>query len=544
LPAAEAGTSAAVASGNEMEVLTGDQMRRVDRRTIDQLGIPGLLLMESAGRGVAEQILRDFPDAASRKVVVLCGKGNNGGDGLCASRHLARLGASPRVLLFGRAEELTGDAAVNLVAARASGLRVEEVLTAEDWTRHLFLLRPGTIVLDALLGTGVVGGARGLLAEVIEDLNEAEATVLSVDLPSGLDANSSQVSGPAVRAHRTYTLCRPKLPLVLKPAADWTGSWVVIPIGVPDAVVAEERPELEWLDPEAVGSLLPQRSPEAHKGSFGHLLAVAGSRGKAGAAVLLARAALRSGVGLVTVATARSVRPEVACQQAELMTEPLPETRQGAISRAAPGAIGRLLQGRDALAIGPGLGAAAETSAAVRELLRRPALPAVLDADGLNAYAGDRARKPSLPKAGRHPLVLTPHPGEASRLLRTSTAEVQEDRLASGRKLAAATGAVVVLKGHRTVVAHPDGRAAINSTGNPGMATAGTGDVLTGIIGAFLARKLTAWDAARLAVFVHGDAGDRAARAVGEEALTAGDVLNFLPEALSGVAARREPRRW
>lgn len=527
-----------------MEILTGEQMRRVDRRAIEELGIPGLLLMESAGRGIAERLLADFPEAGRRKVVVLCGKGNNGGDGLCAARHLARLGAVPRVLLFGRAEELAGDAAVNLVAARGSGLRVEEVLTAEDWTRYLLLLRPGTIVLDALLGTGVTGGARGLLAEVIEDLNEAEATVLSVDLPSGLDADSSEVAGPAVRAERTYTLCRPKLPLVLKPAASWAGTWVVIPIGVPDAAIAEENPDLEWLDADAVRSLLHRREPEAHKGSFGHLLAVAGSRGKAGAAVLLARAALRCGVGLVTVAVPASIRPEVACQQAEVMTEPLPDSRAGTITSAARSSLSRLLGGRDALAVGPGLGTEAGTRAAIRDLLARRRLPAVVDADALNAFASGAGGKRSLPKAGRYPLVLTPHPGEAARLLRTSVANVQENRLASARKLAASTGAVVVLKGHRTVIARPDGRAAINSTGNPGMATAGTGDVLTGMIGALLGRGLSAWDSSRLAVFVHGDAGDRAAAARGEEALTAGDLLAFLPDSLVSLASAGQPRPW
>ncbi len=527
-----------------MEILTGEEMRRVDRRTIEGLGIPGLVLMESAGRGVAERLLLDFPDAAGRGVLVLCGKGNNGGDGLTAARHLARLGLTPRVLLFARGEEVPGDAAVNLVAARGSGLRVEEILTTEDWTRYLFLLRPRTLVVDALLGTGVVGGARGLLAEVIEDLNEAEATVLSVDLPSGLDANSGEVPGPAVRAHRTYTLCRPKVPLVLKPAAAHSGSWVVIPIGIPDAAVAEEHPELEWLDADAVRGLLTARAPEAHKGTFGHLLAVAGSRGKAGAAVLAARAALRSGVGLVTVATAASVRPEVAVQQAEVMTEPLPESRQGAISRRALPALARLLASRDALALGPGLGTEPGTRALVQGLLARRRVPAVLDADGLNAFGVASDRKASLPKAGRHPLVLTPHPGEAARLLRSTPRGVQGDRLGSARKLATRTGAIVILKGHGTVVAGPDGRAAINSTGNAGMATAGTGDVLTGIVGAFLARGLSAWDAARLAVFLHGDAGDRAAAAMGEEALTATDLLARLPEALVGLGSGEASSRW
>ncbi len=531
--------------GITMEVLSGEQMRNVDRRAIDGMGIASLLLMESAGRGVAEALCRDFPEDLARGILILCGKGNNGGDGLVVARHLARSGFSPRVLLFASASELKGDAAVNLRAALASGVPVEEIPDPARWER----LRPevrlrGAIAVDALLGTGVRGGARGLLAQVIGDLNESGAVVASVDLPSGLDADGPAVHGPAVRASVTYTLCRPKLPLVLEPAARFAGRLAVIPIGIPDRAVAEEKPDLEWLDAEAVRALLPPRPDDAHKGTYGHLLAIAGSRGKSGAGVLLGRAALRSGVGLVTVATPASVQPLVASQQAEIMTEPLAETASGSLSAGSTARVLALASSRTALAIGPGIGTEKETQEFLKDVVLRASAPAVVDADGLNAIADSSSTMFPPLKRRSGPLVLTPHPGEAARLCGATTAEVQSDRLGTARRLARESGAILVLKGHRTVIASPDGRAAINSSGNPGMATAGTGDVLTGIIGAFLARGLVAWDAARLAVFVHGDAGDRAALARGQEGMIAADLLERLPDALAALGRQGEFRRW
>ncbi len=523
-----------------MEVLTGEEMRRVDRRAIEELGIASLLLMESAGRGVAEALLEDYPDAAARGVVVLCGKGNNGGDGLAAARHLARLGVPPRVLLLAEARALQGDAQIQWRAARGSGLLVEEIPDAAAWAAVRAVLERRVIVVDALLGTGARGGARGFVGEVVQDINRSAADVVAVDLPSGLDADTAAVTGPAVGADRTYTLCRPKLPLVAEPAALHAGMWRVIPIGIPDDVVRAERPRYEWLDAQAVRALLGRRESHSHKGTFGHLLVVAGSRGKSGAAALVARAALRSGVGLVTVATAASAQPTVASHWAEVMTEPLPETREGSISEPALGRVLELLARRQALALGPGLGTARPTATLVHELLDRRGAPAVADADALNVYA----EIPERLRAGAWPLVLTPHPGEAARLLGTSTSDVQSDRLVAARALAERTGAVVVLKGHRTLVAAPDGRVAFNSTGNPGMATAGTGDVLTGIVGAYLARGLEALDAARLAVYVHGRAGDLVAQTLGEESLVAGDLIQALPQVLAELAAAAEPHAW
>jgi ADP-dependent NAD(P)H-hydrate dehydratase / NAD(P)H-hydrate epimerase len=520
-----------------MEIVTGEQMRRIDARTIEGRGVPGTALMENAGRGVAEALVREIPGLARRPVVVVCGKGNNGGDGLVAARHLLRLGVAARVVFLSSAGALRGDPAANLARAREAGVPIEEAIDEKAWRAAAPIPRRA-VVVDAILGTGVRGAARGLTARVIEDVNASGATVVAIDVPSGIDADDGGVPGPAIFAHRTLTLCRPKLGLVLEPAASHAGPFAVIDIGIPDDDVAAEASLLAWTDADAAAALLPPRPASAHKGTMGHLLAVAGSRGKSGAAALLARAALRSGVGLVTVATARSAQPIVAAAEAEVMTEPLLETRSGAIATGALPVLRRLLAARSALAIGPGLGTEATTRALVRALAKGPGVPCVLDADGLNAFAHDGRARPAL-RAGAFPLVLTPHPGEAARLLGTTARDVQADRLGSASTLASATGAVVVLKGPRTIVVAPSGRAAFNATGNPGMATGGTGDVLTGVVGALLARGMEGFDAARLGTYLHGGAGDRAADRLGEDGMIAGDLVEELPGAWRTLHARR-----
>jgi NAD(P)H-hydrate epimerase len=524
-----------------MEILTGEQMQRVDRRAIETLGIPGLLLMESAGREVADALLRDYPDVSGHDVWILCGKGSNGGDGLVAARHLARRGVPPRVVLLARADELRGDPAVNLRALAGSGVRVQHVTDEAAWRSLSVELGSARVIVDALLGTGARGGAHGLVGAVVESLGGIETPIVSIDLPSGLDAGSGRVEGAVVVAERTYTLCRPKLPLVLAPAERCAGAWSVLPIGIPDAAVQDERPELEWLDAAAAGRLVTPREPDTHKGTWGHLLVVAGSRDKSGAAVLAGRGALGAGVGLATVALPESARALVAVQQAELMTTGLAEDGDGALAAGAAAHVLELLATRDALAIGPGLGTAPGASRAVREIVERRLRPAVVDADALNALADAAPRAPGRDAAA---LVLTPHPGEAARLLGCSTADVQADRLEAARRIARERRAVVVLKGHRTVVAAPDGRASFNASGNPAMATGGTGDVLTGAIGALLARGMEAWDAGRLAVFAHGLAGDMAATHVGGPGLVATDVALELPRALAELADAGEVEPW
>jgi hydroxyethylthiazole kinase-like uncharacterized protein yjeF len=523
-----------------MEILTGSQMRDVDRYAIEKSGIPSLDLMEAAGAGVSAALSRSFPDLAERGILILCGKGNNGGDGFVAARHLRRRGLCPAVILFAEPASLGGDAAVNYAAALQAGVRVSSITDAARLADLTPYLESGPVVLDCMLGTGIKGGVRGLLGAVIQWINGSGAEVVAVDLPSGLDGDSGLVQGEPLRATRTYTLCRPKLPLVCDPAAALAGTWEVIAIGIPDEAVRAVEPNLLWLD-DTVAGLLPPRPLTGHKGTFGHLLAVSGCRGKGGASVLLGRAALRTGAGLCTLAVPSQVRAEVAIQQPELMTEPLSEDVDGRMNLDATRTVLKLAEGKQALAIGPGLGSGGELSEAVSSLVVDCPLPLVLDADGLNALAlaGDG---PASLRQRATPAVLTPHPREAARLLGTDVPAIQADRLAAAQDLARQSASIVVLKGRNTVVARPDGRAAFNSTGNPGMATAGTGDALTGMIGALLALKLEPWDAATLGVYLHGRAGDMAAACKGEDGMIASDLISNIPDAIRNMRESEKTR--
>jgi hydroxyethylthiazole kinase-like uncharacterized protein yjeF len=513
-----------------MEILTGEQMRAADRHAIEVLGIPSLDLMEAAGAGIADQLLNSVPDLKEKTAAVVCGKGNNGGDGLVIARHLAVAGVPVQAIVLADPETLSTDAAVNFERAREESLDLECAPDELAWERCLERIPPGALVVDALLGTGIRGAVRGLIGRVIQDLSSKEFEIVAVDLPSGLDSDSNKVIGPAITARSTYTLCRPKPALIFEPAALQAGEWRTIPIGIPDELIGLQDSKMIWQDAASVRDLLPARAIDAHKGKFGHVLVVAGSPGRAGAAVLSARGALRGGAGLVTVACPASIRSEIAVQQAELMTEPLLESTEGWLSAGSAARVQDLLGQRDALAIGPGLGTDSGTAKAVRLLALSARRGTVIDADGLNALAIDPESLLALRDAAG-PRILTPHPGEAARLLGVTTQEIQADRLSAARTLAERSGAVVVLKGNRTLVAKTDGALAVNTNGNPGMATAGSGDVLTGLLAALLARGCEAFDAARLGVFLHGDAGDRAAQRLGQDAMTASDILADLPAA-------------
>jgi NAD(P)H-hydrate epimerase len=465
----------------------------------------------------------------------VCGKGSNGGDGFVVARHLLGRGARVSAWLVGRADEVRGDARVNLDALQRAGEVVAEAPEAAGpaFDRMAAEFRAADIVVDALLGTGVRGPATGPVAAAIEAVNAAGAAdrpVCALDLPSGLPSDGAAPAGPVVRAVLTVTFGLPKVGLVLPAGVLHAGRVEIADLGVPRAWLAEGIPTglLEASDARAA---LPIRPHDAHKGRYGHLLVVAGSVGKTGAAVLACLGALRSGTGLVTCATPGSQQPVVAGQLSEAMTEPVPETAARTISAKAVERIVELLARMDALALGPGLGLDPETQAAVRTLVREAERPVVVDADALTALAGHVGLCRDAPAAR----LLTPHPGEAARLLGSSIADVQADRIASARRLAAESGAVVALKGARTVVAAPDGQVAVNPTGNPGMATGGTGDVLTGIAGGLVAQGVAPVAALRAAVYLHGMAGDLAAEARGEAGLVAGDVAGSLPAAIRRI---------
>lgn len=514
-----------------MKVATAAEMRELDRRTIEEYGLPGVALMENAGREVARKVEEILGCVAGRKVCIFAGKGNNGGDGFVAARHLAGAGAEVTVFLAGSPEEISGDARINFEVFTGAGGDICQVSGQRDMDRVSLAATLADCLVDALLGTGFRGEVGGDMAEMVRIMSTAGKPVVAVDIPTGIDADTGQVRGAAVRASHTVTFALPKPGLLLQPGADHAGTVTVAGIGFPARLLTEAALPQSAITATYARALLPARQPWAHKGTSGRVIVVAGSPGLTGAAALAATAAVRTGAGLVTLAVAESLSPIMAVKLTEVMTKPLPETASGALGLAAVPLIDELAATADALAIGPGLGRDHETAEAVREIVHTAICPLVIDADGLNALAGytdillDAAALP----------VLTPHPGELSRLTGLPVAAINADRLAVAREAAARFGAIVVLKGAGTVVAYPDGEAFINTTGNAGMATGGTGDVLTGVIAALIAQGLTSHDAAVAGVYIHGLAGDMAAdgRQVG---LAAGDLPPALPTAIARVA--------
>ena len=519
-----------------MRVLNKAQMREADRRTIEDLGLPSAVLMENAGRQVVAAMESAFPGLASMHVAVLCGRGNNGGDGFVVARTLLERRIDVDVYLVGHAAGVTGDARRNLDVLRRLGADIVEVGEAPAWELHGTDVVGADLIVDALYGTGLTAPLTGVLETIIADVNASGRPVVAIDLPSGLSADGPEIVGPSIHAALTVTLAAPKLPLVLPPAEALAGNLVVAEIGVPQSIIAGlDGPWVEVLTKESMRALIEPRRQESHKGTYGRALIVAGSRGKTGAAVLAASAALRSGAGLVTVAAPASTVPIIAALGAEYMTLPLEETSDGTVALEA---LDRVLEvPADVIAIGPGLGRSPSTTAFVHELVERSAVPLVVDADAINAFGGEADRL-----MGRDgvDVIITPHPGEMARLTGKSIDDVQAHRLDVAREFAMTHRLHVVLKGHRTVVATPDGKAFINLTGNPGMATAGTGDVLTGMIAGWFGQLLDAASAASLAVYLHGLAGDLAEGYEGETALIAGDVVARLGDAVLELTARRK----
>jgi ADP-dependent NAD(P)H-hydrate dehydratase / NAD(P)H-hydrate epimerase len=512
--------------GDAWPLLTAAEMRALDRHTIDGLGVPGELLMELAGAAVAREAeaLR-APDAP---VWLLCGTGNNGGDGLVAARQLHLRGVPVRVLAVGDPAAWRGEAAANAKRLRALGVALTGASTP---------LEPGAVLVDAIFGTGLARPVEGAAAQAIRRLREARPAcrVLAVDLPSGLEADTGQPLGDAVAADVTVTLGLPKLALTLEPGRSLAGRVVVARIGIADPT-PDAPPRAELWTRAAAARHLPKRPRDGHKGRFGHVLVVAGSEGKTGAAVLAALGAARSGAGLVTIACPASLNGVLEASVREVMTAPVPEAAGARFGRASEKAVLELAAARDVVALGPGLGRDPETRSFVRSVVRALASPLVLDADGLVAFEGALAEL----RSRRAPSILTPHPGEAALLLASTPAEVNRDRPAAARRLASESGAFVVLKGAATVVADPQGALAVNPTGGPALASGGTGDVLTGVIAGLLAQGLGPRDAARLGVFLHGEAADRLAAARGEAGLLASEVAFALPDALRALAARGE----
>lgn len=512
-----------------MKVVTAAQMQALDRRTIEEAKVPGQTLMERAGAGLVDVVEQTFGPVAGQPIAVLCGKGNNGGDGLVAARLLARKRAKPIVLLMAEPSALSADAkAMYRRFVKASGAASVQTFRSDERCRAL--LARSTVIVDALLGTGISAPVAGLYRSAIEAINESGRPVVAADLPSGIHADKGTVLGAAVRAAVTVTFAQPKLGLYLDQGIDHAGAIHIVDIGIPRSFMEALDGTASLLTWGECRNLLPTRLPSSHKGTFGHAGIVAGSVGKTGAAAMAAKAALRTGAGLVTVATPSSVNDILESKLLEAMTVPMPETKARTLARAGLDRLLSFAQARDAVALGPGLTTHPETVELMHALIPRLDRPSVLDADALNALAGRTAMLADC----KVPPILTPHPGEMARLEEdTSSQSVNADRIGTARRFAQRRHVVLVLKGARTVVAHPDGRVALCPTGNPGMATAGSGDVLTGMIVGLLAQRLDPWAAACAGTYFHGLAGDLAAAELGPIGMTAGDIIERIPYAFT-----------
>jgi hydroxyethylthiazole kinase-like uncharacterized protein yjeF len=513
-----------------LKAATAAEMRQIDQTTIQNYGIPGLVLMENAGLEVVHRIVQIVGDVKDKKVCIFSGKGNNGGDGYVVARHLVNKGAKVKVFLFAAKEEIAGDAAVNLDIVGRMEIDVLEVSGTRDWDKIKIAVAFADCIVDALLGTGFQGDIHGLMAQAIQIINGSAKPVVAVDIPSGVDANTGQIRGQAVKAQHTVTFGLPKTGLLLYPGAAHVGVLTVADIGLPCRLLTDDSIKQNMTTAGYIKDLLGVRPPDAHKGSNGRVAVVAGSRGMTGAAALASTAALRAGAGLVTLAVADSLHDIMEIKLTEVMTKGVPETAGGAVGRRALPYIMELAGKSDVLAVGPGLGRHDETMKVVLDIIKTAECPLVIDADGLNALVdntGLLAECKALP-------VLTPHPGEMGRLTGLSPQQVNQDRISVARQAAATWGAIVILKGARTVIAFPDGEVYINPTGNPGMATGGTGDVLTGVVAGLIAQGMSSHQAAVAGVYIHGLAGDIIAES-GTVGLMAGDVLQALPAAILGL---------
>ncbi len=512
-----------------MKIVSTEEMRAIDRATSERFGVPSLTLMENAGTAVANVAMHEFPQA--RRFVAVCGKGNNGGDGFVAARRFADAGKEVAVLFLAKPDDVHGDAAAML---QKMALPFTSITSSEGIQRELVpVLANADVVVDAILGTGFRPPVQGLYAEAVEAINASSAPVVSVDIPSGADSDAygEQTGSVIARSDAVVTFTAPRPAHVFSQLT--SGPIYCAPIGSVDEAIVSEL-NLDLITPTDIARLFVPRKLDGHKGLYGHALIVGGSVGKAGAAAMAGLAALRAGAGLSTVATAKLALPMVAGFAFELMTEPLEDTDAGTIALSALeyGRFDAVADAKDVIAIGPGISRNEDTVQFVRAVVARTKVPTIIDADGLNAFEG----KASLLDGRTRPLILTPHPGEMSRLTGLSTKDIQKNRIEVARKFAQEHRLTLVLKGHRTLVALPDGAVWVNPTGNPGMATGGTGDVLTGMIAGLIAQNTGDIPRAVMAsVYLHGLAGDIARERLGEQCMIAGDLLDALPEAIRRV---------
>jgi len=511
-----------------MLVLTASEMARMDRRTIEEIGIPGIVLMENAARGAAAFFIEVVPDLLTRRIAVVAGSGNNAGDGFALARIFHGKGASVSVVCLRPPARLQGDALTNFQIIEKMGVPIHVWDDAADFDAQWQWIRESGAVIDAMLGTGLKSEVQGIYRRVIENLNALTVPILAVDLPSGLDASNGKPLGAAVRSSVTATFGFLKIGHLLEPGSEYAGRIEVVDIGIPPALAASEGINRRLLDEESVSAWLEPRSCFAHKGSAGHVAVLSGSLGKTGAATLICGGAARVGAGLVTLFVPESLNAILEVKLTEAMTLPIPETVDRSPAHGALEEILDFLEGKQAFAMGPGISLHPETKALVKDLLRKVRCPMVLDADALTALSDE----PDLLRAASAPLILTPHPGEMARLVHGSVRLVQDNRVEMASEFSRKYGVILLLKGHRTIIAAPDGRLAINGAGNPAMATGGMGDTLTGMIAGFLGQGIEPFRAACLGAYVHGAAADRRIGGVSTRGLLASDVLEEIPAAI------------
>ncbi len=508
-----------------MYLVTAAEIQKMDGETIRSFGIPGRVLMETAGRGATRVLLENFPDIQSKSLGILAGRGNNGGDGFVVARYAAQQGIAVCVYLLSSADRVTGDARANLDLLSALKVPVVEIPDTERLADHAAAMAKHSTWVDALFGTGLNSDIRGHYRDAIDLVNSFSRAVLAIDIPSGINADNGQVCGTCIQAELTVTFAFPKIGHVTFPGMNYVGTLEIIDIGIPPHITDAVAPRQMLTTRAVVSRNLVQRPPDAHKGDTGHLLVIAGSTGKSGAAAMTCLAAMRTGAGLVSLGAPKSLNAVLETMLVEVMTAPLPDTKKGNLTVNALDQIVGLFKGKRCVAIGPGLGTAAETGQLVRKLLRKCDIPMVIDADGLNLIAGQNKILAEL----QAPAVLTPHPGEMARLTGLSTARVQHDRISCARDFATATGTILVLKGAGTVVAMPNGKVHVNTTGNPGMASGGMGDVLTGIIAGLITQGYSPETASVAGVYLHGAASDALAAAGEPVGYLASDVIKQIP---------------
>ena len=513
-----------------MKIVSAEEMRVIDRRASEEFGVASLILMENAGIRVVEAAETLLADKDGSRVVVAAGKGNNGGDGLVVARHLLNSGAEVDVFLLGNPEEMTPDTRINYEILQKMEARLFHLHDEEGLNRLAMAALSADLIIDAIYGISFRGRLNDFDRQVVSILNRCQKPIIAVDIPSGVEADTGRVLGEAVRAAWTVTLALPKLGLLVEPGCSYAGKVTVADISIPSQLLTGRGLKTNLLTEDMIKGFFPPRPRESHKGTYGHALIIGGSLGMTGAVMLSSAAALSTGAGLVTAAVPESLQPVVEGGLAEVMTVPLPETRQKSIALEALPVIENLLGRSSVCAIGPGMSRYPEAKAIIRFVLERSGVPVVIDADGLNALSEDMG----VLQNRQIPIVLTPHPGEMARLLGTAVEQLPSRRLETAREAASKWGVTVVLKGSRTVVAEPSGETYLNITGNPGMATAGSGDVLTGIITGLIAQGIRPNTAAAIGTYLHGRAGDLAKESRGERGMVAGDMVRTLPEVMRG----------